>query len=757
MSKRRLILLGTAIVAITAGAVLAQYTPWLYWTLLPKAQMDEIVGEASGETAWATIADINAYNRQRYDAEYAGNFLETQVIAGKLKQYGLAGVDIVTYPAGEAWRALKGDLWEVTPVRQKLASTNDMLPMLASGSVDTDVAAELVWVGRGTPKEVQEAKVSGKIVVLEGNMMMAYSQAIREGALGVIAISQSRPYFDPLQMPWSGISMRSMMGGMQAGQRRRGADMEPPPPPVKQEAAQQQAGQPPAGQPEAKPQTPPQPPPAKFGFQLPVREGEALKRRLLQNEKITVRAQVKAKMEKVDLENVTCHIAGTDPQAGEVIFSAHLFEGFSKQGANDNISGSATILECARLLNTLIAEGRLPRPKRTIRFIWGPEFSGIGLWVKDNRELMKSTLCNINMDMVGEWLSRNQAFFCLMRTTYGSPHYINDVMENYYRYVGEGNRERIQNRGSAGRAVPVRIVAPFGADEPFYYSVETHYGASDHEVFNDWGVQVPGIMMIAWPDKWYHTSGDLADKSDPTQLKRAAIIGAAGAYTVAGADLDMAVKIASETASNATRRLGHELAVGLETLNAATKETFAQAYKTAVWKVEAAVSNEMDTLASVLELAPGQAGLASHVGQLRKSVDGVGAAQLATLQAHMSTLAARFGVKPVQIVLSDLEKRAARVVPRPTAKVTQDGYTEYRKFIDQVPREERNKYPYLTTAGGSEDLRLGDAAELHRLINGRHSVLDIKKMLDAQSERRAGLQGILNYLQVLKLAGLVEM
>jgi len=35
-----------------------------------------------------------------------------------------------------------------------------------------------------------------------------------------------------------------------------------------------------------------------------------------------------------------------------------------------------------------------------------------------------------------------------------------------------------------------RIVAPTGADEPFYYSIETHYGASDHEVFNDWGVQV---------------------------------------------------------------------------------------------------------------------------------------------------------------------------------------------------------------------------------------------------------------------------
>jgi hypothetical protein len=226
---------------------------------------------------------------------------------------------------------------------------------------------------------------------------------------------------------------------------------------------------------------------------------------------------------------------------------------------------------------------------------------------------------------------------------------------------------------------------------------------------------------------------------------------------VAGADVDMAVKIASETASNATRRLGHQLAVGLETLNAAGKETLAQAYKNAVWSFEAAAINEVDTLTSVLELAPGDAVLAAHNGQLKMSLGNVRAAHLATLKTHMSTRAARLGVKPVQIVLTELEKKAAQVKPSPTAKVTQDGYNEYRKFIDQVPREERNKYPYATMASGNEDLRLGDVAELHRLIDGRHSALDIKKMLDAQSERRSGLQGILNYLQVLKLAGLVEM
>ena len=136
MSKRLMIVFAGTL--ILAAVISAQYTPWLYWTFLPKDQADEIVGEASGETAWNTVAEINAFNRERFDEEYAGNFLETQVIVRKLKSYGLAGVEVVTYPGSQAWRAVKGELWETKPGRQKIASIHDMLPMLASGSAAGD-------------------------------------------------------------------------------------------------------------------------------------------------------------------------------------------------------------------------------------------------------------------------------------------------------------------------------------------------------------------------------------------------------------------------------------------------------------------------------------------------------------------------------------------------------------------------------------------------------------------------------------------
>jgi aminopeptidase YwaD len=721
---KRVFIVAVASLLLLSAAAEAQYTPWLYWTFLPKAQMDEIVGEASGEAAWRTIATLNAFNRDRTAEEFRGTFFETQYVVDQLKRYGIENVEIAAYPGGEAWDGIRGDLWEVTPIRQKLASHTDMVPMLANGSTPTKVSGELVWVGRGGVEDIRQAKVEGKIVVTEGYLGLVHSEAcIRQGALGVVAINQTRPKADTLELGWGGV-----------GARRR--------PPVRGLGQDQTPG--------AEP--PPPPPTPKFGFNLPLREGEFLKTRLMKGEKITVEVNIETQMLPYDLENVVCVIPGTEPESGEIIFSAHLFEGITKQGANDNISGSAAILEVARTLQTLISEGRLPRPRRSIRFLWGPEFSGTSLWVKDNPAIMERTLCNINMDMVGEWLTKCQAHMCLMRTTYGNAHYINDVMENYYRYVGEGNRERIQNRSTA-YVVPRRIVAPFGADEPFYYSIETHYGASDHEVFNDWGVGVPGVMMIAWPDPWYHFSGDLADKSDPTQLKRTVAIGAAGAYTIAAADDSMAVRIAAETASNATRRLGHQLQVALEELNSAKAETLAESYKSARTNIEAALLNERDTLDSILELATDKAKVGAYIATMKRTVDAVAAAHLAALKAHMEATASSLGTKPLTVVLSDLEKTAAKMIPRPTSKVRANGYRGYNQLIEQVPKEEKDKYPYAQF--GPRDFR-GNTAELHCLINGRHSILDINKMLDAQSLQKASLENTINYIQVLRLAGLVE-
>jgi hypothetical protein len=191
--------------------------------------------------------------------------------------------------------------------------------------------------------------------------------------------------------------------------------------------------------------------------------------------------------------------------------------------------------------------------------------------------------------------------------------------------------------------------------------------------------------------------------------------------------------------------------VALETLNKAQSDTLPDSYKNARWGLEAALINEQDTLDSILELAPGHKGLKAYIGRMKQSVSSVGTAQLAALDAHMGAVAGRLGVKSASISLDDLEKKAAKIVPRPTSLVRENGYRGYQKLISGVPAEERAKYPF-----SGREFTIGNTRELQLLVNGKHSALDIKKMLDAQYTRKSSLQAVVNYLEILKIAGLVE-
>jgi aminopeptidase YwaD len=670
-------------------------------TLLPDSIVNELIGEASGERAMNHIYEMAAYIHDRPASEYSGYFFETQYVFDKLKEYGLEGAVVNKFPGGTTWDGIKATLWEVSPGKSKIADYGDLPAVLASGSTNTDVTAQLVWVGEGRQEDIDKAGVSGKIVVTSGSISMVHSLAVAKGALGVISYDSPRPMQVPLAIPISGIGSR------------RGGDSN-----------------------------------VKFGFFLPPREGIILRDRLLGREKITVHAVVQSQNLEYDMEVPSCIIKGSDPVAGEVIFSAHLFEGYVKMGANDDLSGCAAILEIARMLNTMIKEGRIERPKRTIRFIWAPEFSGTGPWVIQNKEIMKKTLCNINLDMVGLWLLKSQSFLCMHRTTYGNPHYINDVMQNYYDFVGLGNRAGLAVSGRGGFVR--RIVAPTGSDDPFYYSIDDHYGSSDHEVFNDWGVQVPGIMMITWPDLYYHTSQDIADKCDPTELKRVCFIGAAAAYTIADADEALASKIAAEVTANSADRIGKQLERATDGISKATKENFQNLLKVTKGYIEAAVINEKATLSTTAELVSNIAAFNPYLTRLSNSIDECGKASLSAFDGYAETIAKSLGATSTAGKPGELEIKAKSIIPKPTPLVTENSYRGYSEILTKVDASVRGQYPIKG--------RGLDTQELGRLCNGKNSALDIKKLLDTQlSIGETDLQDVVNYINILKVAGLVTM
>ncbi|MCK7499764.1 MAG: hypothetical protein MZW92_62195 [Comamonadaceae bacterium] len=346
--------------------------------------------------------------------------------------------------------------------------------------------------------------------------------------------------------------------------------------------------------------------------------------------------------------------------------------------------------------------------------------------------------------------ARTSRFFCLMRTTYGNPHYINDVMENYYRYVGEGNRERIQNRSSAA-AVPVAHRRPDRAPtSPSTIRIETHYGASDHEVFNDWGVGRPGHHddRLARPVVPHLRRHGRQVRPDPAQAgrrdRRRGRVHGRRRGRRRGRHQDRRAR----SAANATRRLGHHARRrhgGPERRHGRIVRRGRTA--TPRGSSRPPIMNEKETLGTVLELAPGDAALAADVGRLAKAVDGAGAADLAALDAHRPAVAGKLGVKPAAVRPHGAREEAAQIVPRPTAKVrARTATATTRSSSRPCPAAERAKFPLRRRRTWSWPAR----PEMQLLVNGKHSALDIKKMLDAQHERRSTLQAVLNYLEILK-------
>jgi len=316
-------------------------------------------------------------------------------------------------------------------------------------------------------------------------------------------------------------------------------------------------------------------------------------------------------------------------------------------------------------------------------------------------------------------------------------------MENYYNMVGFGNRFGLGVPGNLKR-----IVAPSGSDDPFLYAIDDHTGGSDHEVFNDWGVQVPGVMMLTWPDPYYHSSQDNADKCDPTQMKRVNVIAAAAAYTIATADETMASKIACEVAGNALGRIGRQVTRAMYELDKAQTEDFESIYKRTKGFIEATLLNEKATLASTKELAGNSASFGSYIARQTVSVESSGKAAISTFDSYAENKAKSLGLSGTAFKPTDQEILAGKIIPKMTSLVTERSYMGYSEILASLDPKVKEKYP--VKGRGMDNVELG------RLCNGMNSALDIKKMLDAQMKQGENdLRNIMNYLYLLREAGLV--
>jgi hypothetical protein len=383
--------------------------------------------------------------------------------------------------------------------------------------------------------------------------------------------------------------------------------------------------------------------------------------RLERGETVTIRSVVEAQTYPGRQEVIHATIAGDGSTNQDVIVSGHIYEGLIKQGANDDNSGAAHILEMGRAYIQLVKEGKLPKPKRTIHFLFVQEISGTNAWLNAHPDVAKRIIADLNYDMEGLRLSTGGAQWLLMRTPDSFPSFLNDICQNFIEFVAEITRERVRYRAN-GYQPALDVLSPNGSRDPFNIKVDKYYGSSDHATYMQHGI--PAVIFNTWPDPWYHSSQDTPDKLDPTQFKRAAVVSIGAMAVLASADDPLAVRVVADAVGRGAERMSANQRKGLGYIgDVKSGAELAEAYVDAKAAVrhQANIEKAVVKSASVLFANPADAErkLAATYDPL---IDARAAALTAEIKATYGLAAGTWKVPATEPAQSELEKQAARTV-----------------------------------------------------------------------------------------------
>jgi aminopeptidase YwaD len=611
MKPKWAILTGLLCLACAAG-ILAQEKEDR--TLLSHEQMTAIINEVSGERALHHVLELVPYQFVRPPAEYQGHFRESEVMAKFAREYGFSNVVIEDYPTSQTYQPVVGELWTTTPKSIKFYDIHDIPESLASTNANGDISGELISVGQGTAQDFEGKDVKGKFVLslAPSGLGGVYTRAVAAGAIGVIGISAigagDRATDYPSAIVWTTVNAQPNTAAWA----------------VSPKAA---------------------------------REFETM---LNRGQKVTIRSITKSEQVPNKQEIVHAEIPGDGSTTQEVAIGGHLYESYIKQGANDDNSGCALTLEIGRAYLKLIAEGKLPRPKRTINFQWVQEISGTNAWFNAHPDKQKVIIGDLNFDMEGIRLTQSRSYWVLHRTPDTFPSYINDIAQSMMEYIAEISRERVRyRRDGYGASQPVE--SPNGSTDAFYIKIDKHYGSSDHVTYMQHGI--PAVIFNTWPDMWYHSSQDTPDKQDPTQYKRAAAVGAGALVALSSGTDEMAARILSDNVGRGLSRMGESHTKGLGYMaDAPDAAALSDAYREARVAIlhQAGVEKGVVKSAAILwtDAANGQ----QRTAVFAPLIDQRAVTLLNEAKAAYLLQAAQRGVQPSEPVMTALEAEASSLV-----------------------------------------------------------------------------------------------
>ena len=462
--------------------------------LITTAEAQALAAELSGSTAKRTIEQISRNHRMRGSRGYAA---AAELIRARLVEAGLAEVEIMSLPADgkifygtqrsrPGWNAERADLWERRQEGgrwvdgERIASWADEPLVLAQDSVSGRADADLVDVGAGTAESDYAGKdVKGKLVLVSAQPGEAAPLAIgKYKAAGLVSWAQNQK-----QAWWGEDESLIRWGHLDTWEYPT------------------------------------------FAFMVSPARAKAWKARLALGETVRLRADVQAGRSKSAYLIPTAVIPGAD-RVNEIVYSCHLDH--PNPGANDNASGCAGILEIARSLTALIKAGKLPEPKRTIRFLWPSEIEATIALLNARPIIAVGAKATIHLDMIGGRPETTGGTLAVEGSPPSSPSFVGDVGFAIARWVNEQTRA-YQDTGVA--AFP--LTEPEGGKRALQANIGGFSEGSDHQVWAEGSWRIPILYVSDWPDRYIHTNRDVPANIDPTKLKRAMFIAAASGWYLA--------------------------------------------------------------------------------------------------------------------------------------------------------------------------------------------------------------------------------
>lgn len=421
---------------------------------------------------------------------------------------------------------------------------------------------------------------------------------------------------------------------------------------------------------------------------------------LAQTGPVRVRAHVRARTFRGEGVNLVATLRGDGRPDESVLFIAHTSAG-TKPCANC-AAGPALMIELCRAIQAAIREGVLPRPRRSIRFLFVAEGLGSTYYIHSHRDTLPTIKAALCLDSVGHRQSTLKSSLVMYRSPDSIPSYVNDV--------GAALIEELPGEAAwpfrDGPAIPLVNFHPL----PYTPWSDNHYWVT---------FGVPAPLFMSWPDRYFHTQLLTADHTDPMVFERAGRVLGSLAVGIARAGAPEALAIVEEVAARSAFRLTRLIRQALVGLGQPVKSGAATQCRDAAPDrtrryVQLAVERDTRAIRSAQSLAEGDAG----TERVRLFTERI----LTDLQERAGAALDRLGVLADGGAASRETKPAeVRIVPRRAVDGVAPGvvgltYEEMAALVGAMRAED--------PAVNWETLRIfGD--ELWNLADGRRTLAEI--------------------------------